>query len=76
VSCIVLYLHDFHIDFQSFVNKLKIIRKNYIIGYPKSRIPIVVIIVSDKIHVKLDIHFWWKSQLMAWKKRSEFLNPP
>jgi hypothetical protein len=65
VSCVVLYVHDFHIDFQSFVNKLKIIRKHCIIGCPKSRIPIVVIIVSDKIHLKLDIHFWWKSQLIG-----------
>ena len=65
MSCVVLYVHDFHIDFQSFVNKLKIIRKYCIIGYPKSRILIVIIIVSDKIHVKLDIHFWWKSQLIS-----------
>ena len=65
MSCVVLYVHDFHIDFLSFVNKLKIIRKHCIIGYPKSRIPIVVIIVSDKIYVKLDIHFWWKSQLIS-----------
>ncbi len=63
MSCVVLYLHVFHINFQSFVNKFKIIRKHCIIGYPNSRIPIMVIIVSDKIHVKLDIHFWWKSQL-------------
>ena len=63
MSYVVLYLHGFHIDFQSFVNKFKIIRKHWIIGYPNSRIPIMVIIVGDKIHVKLDIHFWWKSQL-------------
>jgi hypothetical protein len=51
VSCVMLYVHDFHIDFQSFVNKLKVIRKHCIIGYPNSRILIMVIIVSDKIHV-------------------------
>jgi hypothetical protein len=68
VSCVVLYVHDFHNDFQSFVNKLKIIRKHCIIGYPKSRIPIVIIIVSDKVHVKMDIHFWWKSQLTSMKE--------
>ena len=64
MSCVVLYIHGFYLDFQSFVNKLKIIRKYCIIGYPRvAMISIMVIIVSDKIHVKLDSHFWWKSQL-------------
>jgi hypothetical protein len=65
VSYFVLYIHGSDIDFQSFVNKLKIVRKHWIIGYPNSRIPIVIIIVSDKVHVKMDIHFWWKSQLIV-----------
>jgi hypothetical protein len=62
VRHVLYYIYMFfHIDFQSFVNKFKIIRKHCIIGYPNNRILIMVIIVSDKIHVKLDIHFWWKS---------------
>ena len=66
MSCVVLYIHGFNIHFQSFVNKLKIIRKHCIIEYPRvARISIMVIVVSDKIHIKLDIHFWWKSQLIG-----------
>ncbi|GMY20238.1 beta-glucuronosyltransferase GlcAT14A [Fagus crenata] len=42
-------------DFQSFVNKFKIIRKHCMIGYPNNRISIMVIIVSDEMHMSREI---------------------